>query len=439
MMKLAHTPTDNLPIRLGAPHKALTQEWWQSGVPQHRVEAWRDWGFKELANMQTQKTIEETYDGADEDQKRALIIVSEPLLQTHLNTAMQQDGSLKSPVAEMDVQNPTHVRIDTAIISKAPLKKKLVMTIKHNDLAGLDPASCLRVSKDGLNCEHPTALLSPFWQAAIEKTLQRYSEADTLKDLDDYRVRILKPFNQANYYSAKWKRWVLGDSKSLEPSPTPTHIVNHKNNTFRFFKKNSALRPNEMAIEADPLPPMTAALGPEHIPAMVWKTRQGSFLIESPVVGTGHIPVHPFEQQPVAERKAKSLMVMPKEGYESARIQLQLFDGELENVGWLPTKPGSFWMVVSPQTGAFAPLPSNGVRIVPCKSHKKFRQYKTTIPNVGGECVTGEDTDLFIVNNQDSIVLDKLKEGVAEVPIWEQIRLLCVDNISTRFLGFVSV
>lgn len=441
LMRLAHTPSENLPIRLGSPHKVFTQEWWQSGVPNHRLEAWKEWGFQQLKGVVPQKTIEQMYDGATYEQQCALILASEPLLLTHVNTVKQEDGSLKSPVAEMDVKNPaTNVNVDTAIISKAPLKKKLVMAIKHADLAGLSPSSCLKISKDGQTCEHPTALLSPLWQAAIETMLVKWNQADSLKPLEEHKLKIKKPHNEAVMHYAKWRQWVLGDAGSLEEDAAdPTHIVNKKTNVFRKFKKNAAVSGSEVAIRAEPLPPMTAALGPQQIPSAVWKTKQGSFLIESPEFKGSGQPVLSFEQQPISERRAKSLMMLPSDAVQGAQVQLQLFTNKHDQFGWVATKPGSFWMVVSPDTGSFAPLPSFGVRLVPCKKSKKLKKYKSLSAVAGSECVTGENSDLHVVTNQNMAVLDNLTKDVEDTSLWEQIRMLCVENTPSSCLGFVRI
>ena len=439
LMRLSHAPSSSLPIRLGAPHKVFTQQWWQSHLPSHRLEAWKEWGFRELDKLSPQKTVEETYISATEAQKRALVLASEPLLLTHVNSIKQEDGSLKSPVAQTEVASPSsQFRIDTAVISKAPIQKKLVMAIKFHDLAGLDPKSCLKLSKDGQNCEHPTQLLTPLWQAAIEKVLTQYNQAELLKPLEQHRHKILFPHNQEHFYSAKMKKWVLGDARSLETCDNPTHIVNTKTNSFRNFTKKAVLNTNEVAIHAEPLPPMTAALGPHRVPASVWKTRQGSFLVESPEFKTEGDPVHSFEQLPISQNKAQSLMSLPPSAIPSARIQLQLLKKNTKTYGWIPTKPDSFWMIVSPQTGAFAPLPTMGVRLVTCKGSKKFKQFKSAAPIKGSKCVTGVDSDLYVIDNQNTAALDEIKTS-DDVAVWEQIRQLCVHNTPQRCLGFVSV
>jgi hypothetical protein len=276
------------------------------------------------------------------------------------------------------------------------------------------------------------------WQAAVEKVLHQYQQAELLKPLQQHMLKIVVPFNQEHFYSAKMKKWVLGDAHSLETCENPTHIVNIKTNSFRPFTKKAVLNTNEVAIHAEPLPPMTAALGPQRVPASVWKTRQGSFLIESPSLTTNGEPVHPFEQLPISQTKAQSLMSLPPSAVPSARVQLQLLTKRAKHYGWIPTKPDSFWMIVSPQTGAFAPLPTMGVRIVGCKGSKRFKQFRSSTPVKGAKRITGESNDLYVVDNQNKEALEEIQTA-DPVSVWEQIRQLCVDNTPRRCLGFVSV
>jgi hypothetical protein len=398
------------------------------------VEAWQEWGFREFENMKIQGTMEETFLSANELQQRALVLTSTPLLLTHNNAFKQEDGSLWSPVAALETEKPdTTIMTHTAPISKAPVTAKLVLAIKHHDLCGLDPKSCVKMTPEG--CLAPSAALRPFWQVAIEKVLAKHEVADSLKPLEQIKLKIVKSGFAPSHVCAEWKRWVLGES-AFEQDEGATHAVNVSTKSFRVLKEGGAVRDNEVAVQADLLPPMTAALGAERIPGIVWKTNQGSFLVETPAIGEGNRPILPFDQQAVGDKCARNMYVMPNEAVCSARVQMQLFDRAPEAVGWVPTKPDGFWMVVSPSTGSYAPLPSLGVQLVNIKKPKREREYKTERDDVGGRLVTGEDRDLYVVSNQD---VTRFEHDLSNDDLWEQLRKLCVSCTPETFLGFVCV
>lgn len=432
IMNLCHTSL--LPVRIGAPHKALSCEWWKQDVSRHRLDSWGELLQVEMPALEG--SVRHVFEAASVEQKQAILLASEPLINTHHN-AFVQDGMLWSPECALLSKCKDNrqelkaswkpiddVSVDVSMFDMPEVTPSVIVKAVAQDVAMLNPRCMANFTSDYTSCSKPHDSLLPLWKRAAQFAIMRYDAAAKLPKLSRLRLQLKPTMAEVPSVFASWNRSVYGSVTEAEKDETPTHVVNGGSFHQKMDQYGSK-------VVATAVPPMSIAFATRQIPGIVWKS-QKALLVQHPSLDThGKNAVIKFENLPVKDKFAQSLVSLPKDA--DVRIQRNLLKDH-KHVGWVQVDPNGFWMLMN-QDGDFAPLPSFGVRLVPVKPTKQGKKYRSDIMIQHSQRVIGvlpQNQDIFVVNG--SHLFDSHEDVV---DFWPDVRRLALNNTPTNCLGFV--